>query len=147
MQCFEEAKKRIRKLLHNVDISVSSYDTAWVAMVPSTHSSKVPLFPKCVDWLLDNQLQDGSWTPPHLHPFLIKDALSSSLASVLAIKRWGIGEQIIDKGNFFFFLMFILISVYVTLTHIKFMLQVFVLLSRILVQLLTRIKFLQLDLT
>lgn len=96
--CLEEAKKRIRKLLPDVDISVSPYDTAWVAMVPSPHSSKVPLFPKCVDWLLANQLQDGSWTTTHLHPFLLKDALSSSLAAVLAIKRWGIGEQIIDKG-------------------------------------------------
>ncbi|KAI5675308.1 hypothetical protein M9H77_06258 [Catharanthus roseus] len=95
------AKERIRKLLYDVDFSISSYDTAWVAMVPSLDSSQVPLFPKCLDWLLNNQLLDGSWSRPHHHPLLIKDALSSTLASVLALKRWGIGEQLVEKGLHF----------------------------------------------
>nr|QIA61389.1 terpene synthase 4 [Chiococca alba] len=97
-----EIKERIRKLFHDVDISLSSYDTAWVAMVPAPHSSQSPLFPQCINWLLDNQLPDGSWSLPphhhHHHPLLLKDALSSTLACVLALRRWGIGQEQVDKG-------------------------------------------------
>jgi len=95
----EGIKERIRKLFNNkVDLSVSSYDTAWVAMVPSPHYSLEPCFPECVDWLLDNQLADGSWGLPRHSPLLLKDTLSSTLASILALKRWGVGEDHINKG-------------------------------------------------
>ncbi|KAH7843080.1 hypothetical protein Vadar_012437 [Vaccinium darrowii] len=97
MQLSERTKERIRELFNKVQLSVSSYDTAWVAMVPSRYSSGPPCFPQCIDWLLDNQLGDGSWGLPH-HSLLIKDALSSTLASVLALKRWGVGEEQINKG-------------------------------------------------
>ncbi|KAJ0822671.1 putative ent-kaurene synthase [Helianthus annuus] len=40
----DTTKERIRKLFNNVDLSVSSYDTAWVAMVPSPSSPKSPCF-------------------------------------------------------------------------------------------------------
>ncbi|KAI5332530.1 hypothetical protein L3X38_022659 [Prunus dulcis] len=83
-----------------VDLSVSSYDTAWVAMVPSPNSSKDPFFPECVNWLLANQLHDGSWGPK-FHPLLIKDALLSTLACILALKRWSVGEEQINKGLHF----------------------------------------------
>lgn len=98
LQCNEATKERIRKLFHKVEFSVSSYDTAWVAMVPSPHSAKVPCFPECLHWVLHNQLEDGSWGLPHHQPLLLKDVLSSTLACVLALKRWGIGEQLISKG-------------------------------------------------
>ncbi|XP_042756891.1 ent-kaurene synthase 1, chloroplastic isoform X1 [Lactuca sativa] len=91
-------KERIRKLFNNVEVSVSSYDTAWVAMVPSPNSPKSPCFPDCLNWLLDNQLDDGSWgLLPHQSP-LIKDTLSSTLACVLALKRWNVGKDQINKG-------------------------------------------------
>ncbi|XP_015082595.1 ent-kaur-16-ene synthase, chloroplastic isoform X1 [Solanum pennellii] len=98
LQCNEATKERIRKLFHKVEFSVSSYDTAWVAMVPSPHSAKVPCFPECLHWVLHNQLEDGSWGLPHHQPLLLKDVLSSTLACVLALKRWGIGEQLISNG-------------------------------------------------
>ncbi|KAI8549109.1 hypothetical protein RHMOL_Rhmol06G0000600 [Rhododendron molle] len=100
MQLSERTKERIRELFNKVQLSVSSYDTAWVAMVPSPYSSGAPCFPDCIDWLLDNQLSDGSWGLPH-HPLLIKDALSSTLASVLTLKRWGVGEEQVNKGLHF----------------------------------------------
>jgi ent-kaurene synthase len=87
-------------MFSKVDLSVSSYDTAWVAMVPSPHSVKEPFFPECVNWLLDNQLHDGSWGPLNLHPLLTKDALLSTLACILALKRWSVGEEQINKGMF-----------------------------------------------
>ncbi|XAR56926.1 Ent-kaurene synthase [Bertholletia excelsa] len=93
----KERFERIRNLFNKVELSVSSYDTAWLALVPSSTSSGNPCFPQCIDWLLSNQLGDGSWGPSH-HQLLIKDALSSTLASVIALKRWGVGDEQIIKG-------------------------------------------------
>ncbi|CAB4276940.1 unnamed protein product [Prunus armeniaca] len=87
-------------MFNEVDLTVSSYDTAWVAMVPSPNSSKDPFFPECVNWLLANQLHDGSWGPK-FNPLLIKDALLSTLACILALKRWSVGEEQINKGLHF----------------------------------------------
>ncbi|XP_040361761.1 ent-kaurene synthase, chloroplastic isoform X3 [Rosa chinensis] len=101
LQSLDGTKKRIKEMFNKVDLSVSSYDTAWVAMVPSPNSGKEPFFPECVNWLLDNQLHDGSWGPPNLHQLLTKDALLSTLACILALKRWNIGEELIDKGLHF----------------------------------------------
>ncbi|CAL1378612.1 unnamed protein product [Linum trigynum] len=91
------AKEKIEKLFEKGDdhrVSASAYDTAWVAMVPSPNNKpSSPQFPGCLNWILHNQHKDGSWG---IHPNLLrnrKDALSSTLACVLALKRWGIGNQ------------------------------------------------------
>ncbi|KAK6947192.1 Terpene synthase, metal-binding domain [Dillenia turbinata] len=91
-------KEKISKLFNKVELSVSSYDTAWVAMIPCPSSPDEPFFPETLKWLLKNQLRDGSWGLVQRHPLLIKDALSSTLACVLALKRWGVGEEHVNKG-------------------------------------------------
>ncbi|MBA0823191.1 hypothetical protein Goarm_019938 [Gossypium armourianum] len=96
--CFKDSKQRIKKMFNQIELSVSSYDTAWVAMVPSPTSHRNPCFPACLNWLLDNQLPNGSWGPYRPHPLLIKDTLSSTLACVLALRRWGVGEEHMTKG-------------------------------------------------
>ncbi|KAK1425273.1 hypothetical protein QVD17_20623 [Tagetes erecta] len=99
----DTTKERIRKLFNNVELSVSSYDTAWVAMVPSPTSSKSPCFPECLNWLINNQLNDGSWglvNHHHNHLFL-KDSLSATLACIVALKRWNVGEDQVNKGLYF----------------------------------------------
>ncbi|KAB2044639.1 hypothetical protein ES319_D01G104900v1 [Gossypium barbadense] len=96
--CFKDSKQRIKKMFNQIELSVSSYDTAWVAMVPSPTSHCNPCFPACLNWLLDNQLPNGSWGPCRPHPLLIKDTLSSTLACVLALRRWGVGEEHMTKG-------------------------------------------------
>ncbi|GMY33123.1 ent-kaurene synthase, chloroplastic-like isoform X1 [Fagus crenata] len=88
-------------MFDKVELSVSSYDTAWVAMVPCPNSPPAPFFPQCVNWLLDNQLRDGSWGLPNRDPFLVKDALLSTLACILPLKQWGAGEEQVNKGLFF----------------------------------------------
>ncbi|CAL1402135.1 unnamed protein product [Linum trigynum] len=104
-----DPKERIRRLLQKVEISSSAYDTAWAAMVPSPPAAYsqqrqqgvVPHFPECVNWILENQLKDGSWglqLPDSRHPRLVKDTLSSTLACVLALTQWGIGEQLIHSA-------------------------------------------------
>ncbi|KAK4491864.1 hypothetical protein RD792_002643 [Penstemon davidsonii] len=99
--CFEERRERIAKLIHEPELSISTYDTAWVAMVPSPNSSHEPYFPDCVNWLLENQCQNGSWARPHHHRLLQKDVLSSTLACILALKKWGVGEEQITRGKQF----------------------------------------------
>lgn len=101
LQFAKRSEDRIREALARtpkVELSVSSYDTAWVAMVPSPEFSEFPCFPKFVDWILENQQPDGSWGLYHLHPCLIKDALLSTLACILALKRWNAGEEHIKRG-------------------------------------------------
>ncbi|CAI0379000.1 unnamed protein product [Linum tenue] len=94
--------QRIKKMFDEAQLSVSAYDTAWMAMVPTPTSSMEdsPFFPQCARWILDNQLSDGSWglPLPRRDPSLIKDALSSTLACILALQRWGLGEQQVTKG-------------------------------------------------
>jgi ent-kaurene synthase len=89
-------------MFNKVELSVSSYDTAWVAMIPSSTSLHAPFFPQCLNWLLDNQLADGSWGLPDRHPLLTNDALLSTLACILALKQWGIGEDKMNKGTLIF---------------------------------------------
>ncbi|OEL16801.1 Stemar-13-ene synthase [Dichanthelium oligosanthes] len=79
--------------------SSSSYDTAWVAMVPAPGSPLASRFPQCVDWILQNQRGDGSWgSVCSDHPSLGKDTLSSTLACVLALRTWGVGDEHVSKG-------------------------------------------------
>lgn len=85
-------------MLNKVELSVSSYDTAWVAMVPSMDSSKHPCFPKCLNWVLENQQLDGSWGLDPTHPLLIKDSLTSTLACVFALHKWNVGQRLVNKG-------------------------------------------------
>jgi len=78
----------------------SAYDTAWVAMVPAparAGSPPAPQYPGCVDWVLQSQRRDdGSWGPGD--PSLRKDALSSTLACVLALTTWGVGGDAVARG-------------------------------------------------
>nr|AKP96362.1 ent-kaurene synthase [Grindelia hirsutula] len=101
VQTLDMTKERIRKLFNNMELSVSPYDTAWVAMVPSPESPKSPRFPQCLNWLMDNQLKDGSWGIFHHNQPLTKDSLSSTLACIVALKRWNVGEDQINKGLHF----------------------------------------------
>lgn len=99
LQCLGDTKERIKNMFNKVELCISSYDTAWVAMIPSPTSPHAPFFPQCLNWLLDNQLLDGSWGLPGRHPSLMNDALLSTLACILALKRWGIGEDQMNKGT------------------------------------------------
>ncbi|XP_065854405.1 ent-kaur-16-ene synthase, chloroplastic isoform X2 [Euphorbia lathyris] len=85
-------------MFDKTELSVSPYDTAWVAMVPSANSLQAPCFPECSKWIVDNQLNDGSWGLHNRDPLIVKDSISSTLACVLALKRWGIGEKQVNKG-------------------------------------------------
>lgn len=83
-----------------IEISPSCYDTAWVAMVPSRDEPKQPCFAQCLDWILENQREDGSWGLSPTHSLLVKDSLSSTLACLLALSKWSVGHKLVQRGNF-----------------------------------------------
>ncbi|KAM7497485.1 hypothetical protein LguiA_021899 [Lonicera macranthoides] len=99
----EASIERIRERFGKTDLSISSYDTAWVAMVPpnrdsQNHNHHQPSFPDCLEWVMENQKADGSWGLDLSHPSLVKDSLSSTLACVLALQKWKVGENLVQKG-------------------------------------------------
>lgn len=95
----KEREARIRKQLQGVKLPPSSYDTAWVAMVPLRGSPQAPRFPQCVEWILENQQDNGSWGIYQFDSSVNKGILLSTLACVLALKRWNVGREDIRSGN------------------------------------------------
>ncbi|WVZ87066.1 hypothetical protein U9M48_033761 [Paspalum notatum var. saurae] len=97
----KELESRIRNQLLRPELPPSSYDTAWVSMVPLRGSDQSPCFPQCVEWILQNQQDDGSWSLSQFDLSVSKDVLLSTLACVLALKRWNVGRENIWKGLHF----------------------------------------------
>jgi ent-kaurene synthase len=95
----DELRVIVRKQLQGVELSPSSYDTAWVAMVPVQGSRQSPCFPQCVEWILQNQQEDGSWGHSAGPSGEVnKDILLSTLACVLALNIWNVGQDHIRRG-------------------------------------------------
>jgi ent-kaurene synthase len=68
-------------------------------MVPAKGAPQAPHFPLFVEWILQNQHNDGSWGLGHLDPCSLgKDAVSSTLSCILALKTWNMGDEHIRKG-------------------------------------------------
>ncbi|KAI9080381.1 hypothetical protein K1719_037775 [Acacia pycnantha] len=100
-----EIKQRVeavRSILHSLEdgeITVSAYDTAWVALVPHIHGTAAPQFPSSLEWIANNQLPDGSWGDAHI--FLAHDRIINTLACVIALKSWNVHPDKCDKGMAF----------------------------------------------
>ncbi|KAJ1433078.1 Terpenoid cyclases/protein prenyltransferase alpha-alpha toroid [Sesbania bispinosa] len=100
----------IRKLINGVkwmlgsmedgEISISAYDTAWVALVKDRFNKNVPQFPSCIEWIANNQLPDGSWGDTEM--FEAHDRILNTLACVIALKSWNLHPDKCDKGMKFF---------------------------------------------
>ncbi|CAN6305204.1 unnamed protein product [Urochloa humidicola] len=89
---------QVRAMLRSMndgEISVSAYDTAWVALVPKL-GGEGPQFPATVCWIVDNQLPDGSWGDSAL--FSAYDRMINTLACVIALTKWSIEPQKCKKG-------------------------------------------------
>ncbi|CAN1297574.1 Ent-kaur-16-ene synthase, chloroplastic [Linum perenne] len=69
-------------------------------MIPAPSSSQEPYFSSCLNWILENQHTDGSWGLPieKRDSSMMKDSLSSTLASVLALKKWGVGDRHVSNA-------------------------------------------------
>lgn len=96
----KEQVNSIRSILGSMndgEISVSAYDTAWVALVEDINGNGGPQFPKSLEWISNNQLPDGSWGDSLI--FKPSDRLLNTLACVIALKSWNIHSDKTKKGT------------------------------------------------
>lgn len=86
----------IKKNPHSF-VSPSAYDTAWLAMIEDIDTQK-PMFQGCLDCILSNQnFVEGIWGR---HGDENGDeTLTSTLACVVALRKWNIGSLHVHKGN------------------------------------------------
>lgn len=90
----------IRAMLRSMDdgeISVSAYDTAWVALVEDINGNGSPQFPSSLQWIVDSQLSDGSWGDYKI--FSAHDRVLNTLACVVALKSWNIYPERCKRGT------------------------------------------------
>ncbi|KAL3683263.1 hypothetical protein R1sor_001285 [Riccia sorocarpa] len=90
-------KESLACLIHtDGEVSVSAYDTAFVARISSEHDVKKPQFPKSLEWIVANQHPDGSWGDT-LKDW-IYDRMNQTLACVVALKFWNYCDDCVQKG-------------------------------------------------
>nr|A0A075F9Z3.1 RecName: Full=ent-copalyl diphosphate synthase 2, chloroplastic; Short=MvCPS2; Flags: Precursor [Marrubium vulgare]AIE77091.1 class II diterpene synthase [Marrubium vulgare] len=87
--------RSILRTMEEGEISMSPYDTAWVAMVEDIDGGGGPHFPSTLDWISSNQLADGSWGDPI---FLVYDRLINTFACVIALTSWKMHPDKCDKA-------------------------------------------------
>ncbi|KAI3510369.1 hypothetical protein L1887_17308 [Cichorium endivia] len=93
----EEMFSKTRKHHLQSFVSPSAYDTAWLAMIPHAMEHGSPLFKACLEWVLNNQKEGGYWGESfNDHPTI--DALPATIASMVVLRKWGMGVDNIEKG-------------------------------------------------
>ncbi|KAL3517580.1 hypothetical protein ACH5RR_020169 [Cinchona calisaya] len=99
----EKSIESIRSMLGWMDdgeISISAYDTAWVALVEDViNGSGYPQFPTSLEWISNNQLPDGSWGDKNI--FKAHDRIINTLGCVVALKTWNMHPDKSEKGLLF----------------------------------------------
>lgn len=91
----------IRTALRSIgegEISISAYDTAMVALLKNPDGGDAPQFPSTIDWIIQNQLPDGSWGDEAF--FMIRDRIISTLACIVALKSWNIHADRCERGRY-----------------------------------------------
>ncbi|KAL0330185.1 UNVERIFIED_CONTAM: (+)-copalyl diphosphate synthase 3, chloroplastic [Sesamum radiatum] len=95
----EEYIGSIKMMLSTIDegrISVSPYDTAWIALIKDVDGRGTPQFPSCLEWIAQHQLPDGSWGDERY--FCAYDRLVNTLACVVALRSWNVHADKSQKG-------------------------------------------------
>ncbi|CAN1233238.1 (-)-kolavenyl diphosphate synthase TPS28, chloroplastic [Linum perenne] len=82
------------------EINISPYDTAWVALVKDVNDNTRPQFPQSLEWIANNQLDDGSWGDADI--FQTHDRILSTLGCVIALTSWKIHPDKCKQGMKFF---------------------------------------------
>ncbi|KAL6208607.1 hypothetical protein ACLB2K_019556 [Fragaria x ananassa] len=95
-----ETVKSMLSSMEDGEISVSAYDTAWVALVKDVNGTGSPQFPSSLEWIANNQLEDDSWGYEDIYN--AHDRIISTLACVVALKTWNLHPDKCEKGIKFF---------------------------------------------
>ncbi|KAF9621268.1 hypothetical protein IFM89_018485 [Coptis chinensis] len=91
-----ETIKTMLTSMEDGEISISAYDTAWVALVEDIHGKGSPQFPSSVQWIIDNQLTDGSWGDKCI--FTAHDRILNTLGCLVALKTWNLHPERCERG-------------------------------------------------
>jgi hypothetical protein len=94
----QELIQLIKSELNNIgdgNVSASAYDTAFVARLAHPRGNK-PMFPESLQWILDNQLTDGSWGSTAV--VYLYDRVICTMAAIYAIHRWHPNSDAISSG-------------------------------------------------
>ncbi|XP_060178147.1 ent-copalyl diphosphate synthase 1-like isoform X1 [Lycium barbarum] len=83
-----DAVRSMLRSMEDGEISISAYDTAWVALVKDLNGSENPQFPSSLEWIANNQLPDGSWGDSSI--FMVYDRVINTLACIIALKSWNL---------------------------------------------------------
>ncbi|KAL6640343.1 hypothetical protein ACP70R_022192 [Stipagrostis hirtigluma subsp. patula] len=94
-EMINEIRAALKSMGHG-DINASAYATAWAALVKNLDGGHVPQFPSSIDWIVQNQLPDGSWGDDTF--FMIQDRIINTLACIVALKSWNIHDDTCQKG-------------------------------------------------
>ncbi|KAK9939820.1 hypothetical protein M0R45_016504 [Rubus argutus] len=100
IKIIKEHMDSIKSMLSSMEdgeISISAYDTAWVALVEDVNGTGFPQFPSSLEWIANNQLEDGSWGYKEI--FSVHDRIISTLACVIALKSWNFHLEKCDKAR------------------------------------------------
>ncbi|GFY91840.1 hypothetical protein Acr_08g0002360 [Actinidia rufa] len=76
----------------------SAYDTGWLAMIPHPKQDSSPKFKGCLVWVLNNQKEEGYWGETGTDGLPTIDCLPATLACMMALKKWGVGQKNLKKG-------------------------------------------------
>ncbi|KAF3338370.1 ent-copalyl diphosphate synthase 1 [Carex littledalei] len=91
--------KDMLKSINDGEITVSPYDTAWVALIKDVNGGEGPQFPSSLEWIVSNQLPDGSWGDAGF--FSAHDRMINTLACVIVLTSWRIHPERRNTGLVF----------------------------------------------
>lgn len=89
--------KDMLKSINDGEITVSAYDTAWVALIKDINGGEGPQFPSTIEWIVSNQLPDGSWGDAAF--FSAHDRMINTLACVIVLTSWRIHPESRNRGS------------------------------------------------
>jgi ent-copalyl diphosphate synthase len=89
--------KDMSKSIDEGEITVSAYDTAWVALIKDVNGDEGPQFPSSIEWIVSNQLPDGSWGDAAF--FSAHDRMINTLACVIVLTSWKIYPENCNRGT------------------------------------------------
>nr|WJJ50355.1 diterpene synthase 1 [Cephalotaxus harringtonia] len=89
--------KDMFRCMEDGEISPSAYDTAWVARVPAIDGSHRPQFPQTLEWIVANQLADGSWGIDGSVLFAC-DRFLHTLSCVVSLTIWNTAKIHVQRG-------------------------------------------------
>ncbi|KAF3323197.1 ent-copalyl diphosphate synthase 1 [Carex littledalei] len=91
--------KDMLKSINDGEITVSAYDTAWVALIKDVNGGEGPQFPSTIEWIVSNQLTDGSWGDAAF--FSAHDRMINTLACVIVLTSWRVHPESCNRGLVF----------------------------------------------